>query len=66
MDEVLTIKEAAVYINRTQEVLAMWRFKQKMLPYIKDVSGRIRYRKQDLDAYLATVNATPTLIMPTS
>lgn len=50
----LTNDEAAVYIGVAPQTLTIWRcVKRYAIPYIK-VGSRIRYRREDLDAWLAS------------
>ena len=50
----LTTKQTSEYLQITVGTLAVWRTnKTYNLPYLK-CGGRIRYRKSDLDAWLAS------------
>lgn len=49
----LTTKQASEYLQITVGTLAVWRTnKTYNIPYLK-CGGRVRYRKSDLDAWLA-------------
>ena len=60
LSEMLPPKEAGPYIGVKEQTLAVWRSTGRYdLPYIK--SGRlVRYRKADLDAWLASRRQTHT------
>lgn len=50
----LTVKEAAEYLGITPRTLDVWRCTRRYpIPYTK-VGNRIRYSKEDLDAWLAS------------
>lgn len=50
----LTNDEAAAYIGVAPQTLTIWRcVKRYAIPYIK-VGSRIRYRREDLDTWLAS------------
>lgn len=49
----LTTQQASEYLQITVGTLAVWRTnKTYSIPYLK-CGGRVRYRKSDLDAWLA-------------
>lgn len=51
--DLLTRREAAAYLDVSESTLAKWACaKRYALPYIK-VGRLVRYRKADLDAFLA-------------
>ncbi|MCX7168612.1 MAG: helix-turn-helix domain-containing protein [Rhodocyclales bacterium] len=50
----LANNEAAAYLGVAPQTLTIWRcVKRYAIPYIK-VGSRIRYRREDLDAWLAS------------
>jgi excisionase family DNA binding protein len=50
----LTPDQAADYLSISKSTLAVWRStNRKRLAYVK-VGGGVRYRKQDLDAFIAS------------
>ena len=52
--ELLTTAEAAKYIGVAEHTLEVWRStKRHRLPYLK-IGKCVRYRRQDLDAWLAS------------
>jgi hypothetical protein len=56
--EVLTEKEAALFLRRSPRTLEYWRAVGKGPPYVKD--RRITYLKGDLRAYLQACRVVPT------
>jgi excisionase family DNA binding protein len=52
-EELLTVEEAARYLRVTRRTLDRWRASGIGPPSIKLPSGGRRYRRADLDAYLA-------------
>lgn len=55
----LTNDEAAAYLGVAPQTLTIWRcVKRYAIPYIK-VGSRIRYRREDLDAWLASRTVGP-------
>jgi len=56
----LTTDEAAAYLGVTRHSLEVWRCVGRYsIPYIK-VGRLVKYRKADLDAFLAARTHTPT------
>jgi excisionase family DNA binding protein len=54
MCRLLTTQEAADYLGIRRQTLAVWRItKRHRIPFIK-VGVHVRYRKADLDAWLAS------------
>lgn len=52
--ELLTTKQASEYLQISVGTLAVWRTNNTYnIPYIK-CGGRVRYRRADLDAWLAS------------
>ena len=52
--ELLTTKQASAYLQISVGTLAVWRTNNTYnIPYIK-CGGRVRYRRADLDAWLAS------------
>lgn len=52
--ELLTTKQTSEYLQISVGTLAVWRTNNTYnIPYIK-CGGRVRYRKADLDAWLAS------------
>lgn len=49
--DVLTSKEAAVYLNQSENTLRQWRMQSRGPAFLKDSHG-VRYLKKDLDAWL--------------
>ena len=49
----LTVKDAAAYLNISPATLNTWRStKRQVLPYVKVGGKHVRYRLADLDAYI--------------
>lgn len=63
MEHTLNTKEAAAYVGVAVHTLLAYRKNRLHLPYLKDTTGHISYRKSDLDAFLAKRPAA-TLVMP--
>lgn len=51
MEQLLTIKEAAQYLNVSQDTMRKWDAAGKLTP-LKTSGGHRRYRKSQLDAYM--------------
>lgn len=51
MEQLLTIKQAAQYLNVSQDTLRKWDVTGKLTP-LKTSGGHRRYRKSQLDAYM--------------
>lgn len=51
MEQLMTIKQAANYLNVTQDTLRRWDITGKLVP-LKTSGGHRRYRKSQLDAYI--------------
>lgn len=51
MEQLMTIKQAADYLNVTQDTLRRWDTTGKLVP-LKTSGGHRRYRKSQLDAYI--------------
>lgn len=51
MEQLMTIRQAADYLNVTQETLRRWDAMGKLVP-LKTSGGHRRYRKSQLDAYI--------------
>jgi len=51
MEQMFTIKQAAEYLNVTDDTLRLWDKNGKLKP-LKTVGGHRRYRKNDLDDFL--------------
>lgn len=50
----LTTDQAAAYLAVKPGTLQVWRStNRKVLPYVK-IGGQVRYRQQDLDAFIAS------------
>ncbi|MEM5461404.1 helix-turn-helix domain-containing protein [Paraburkholderia phytofirmans] len=50
----LTTQEAAQYLGATAKTLEVWRSTRRYaIPYIK-IGAKVRYRKADLDAWIAS------------
>lgn len=53
MDEIFTTEGAGKYIKTPPRTLVTWRCTGRVkLPYVK-IGGNVRYRKSDLDAFIA-------------
>ena len=50
--ELLTTREVATMLGKSPFTISSWRSQKKNLHYIK-TGGSIRYRREDVDAYLA-------------
>lgn len=49
----MTRKEAAIYLGVAEQTLAIWKCVNRYnLPVVK-IGGRVKYRKEDLDAFIA-------------
>lgn len=55
----LTPREAAEYLGSSPRTLREWRYLERG-PAYHVLEGRIRYRTDDLDTYLASVRVDPT------
>ena len=51
MERLLTIKQAAQYLNVSQDTMRKWDAAGKLTP-LKTSGGHRRYRKSQLDAYM--------------
>jgi excisionase family DNA binding protein len=52
--DLLTPEQAAQYLGVSTATLAIWRCKKRYpLPYVK-IGGLVRYRKPELDAFIAS------------
>lgn len=59
-DELLTAEQAADYLNVKPQTLALWRSTGRHgLPFVR-VGRAIRYRRRDLEQWLADRTATST------
>lgn len=56
MEQLMTIKQAADYLNVTQDTLRRWDTTGKLVP-LKTSGGHRRYRKSQLDAYIGIPEA---------
>lgn len=52
MDDLLKPTEVATYIQRSEKMLAQWRYLGRGPRYIKLEGGHIRYRRSDVEAWL--------------
>jgi predicted DNA-binding transcriptional regulator AlpA len=52
-DRLLTPPETAEYLRTAEQTLAKWRYLGDGPPYVRISHGAIRYRRSDLDAWLA-------------
>ncbi len=51
--ELLSRKEAAVYLGVAEQTLAIWKCTKRYdLPYVK-IGKLVKYKKSDLDAFIA-------------
>lgn len=56
--------EAAKYIGVAPQTLAIWRCAKRYdIPFVK-VGSRVKYRKEDLDAWLASRTVGTSLVVP--
>lgn len=60
--DVMTSKEAAVYMSQSENTLRQWRSQSRGPAYLKDQQG-VRYLKKDIDAWLRS-NRTLTVEAP--
>lgn len=58
-DPLLTEREAAPQLSRSEAALRDWRYRGGGPKYVK-LGGKIRYRQSDIDAYIAANTHTPT------
>lgn len=56
MEQLMTIKQAADYLNVTQDTLRRWDITGKLVP-LKTSGGHRRYRKSQLDTYIGIPEA---------
>ena len=58
LEEYLTVKQAAVYLNLSEATIRSWIFWKK-IPYIKLGGRAVRLRKYDLDALITAGYVKP-------
>ena len=56
--EIMDTVEAATYLRLSASQLHIWRHRKKGPPYVK-LARRVRYRKADLDDWLAAMLVVP-------
>jgi excisionase family DNA binding protein len=59
VDNLITTKQLAEYLNLSEQVLYLWRKQKKGPPYITVGAKFIRYRKNDVEEWITNNNNEP-------